>query len=172
MPQEELSQYRERVFTAARARTGEPIFNASAHHASIVVEALFATAHREVAILTGSLSPTAYGHYDTLSSALGFLALPDRKLRILLEEGSKDLYQFNPFVRIVGKQPGVAFRLVPPAFVEAYKPHFIVADADSYRYESDREYAAAVAIFGDRENGQALGEAFDLLWNVSTDFLP
>lgn len=159
------SDYRSEVFVAARERRGVPIYNASLEHASVVIEALFNTADRNVSILTGSLNPKVYGGYDIVSQALAFASKPASELYVLLEENDEDLYQYNPFVQILKKFDKVEFRHIPKAVQGRYEFHFMVADCDSYRFEQNRNSPVAVAAFGHSEGGDNLCSVFNSLWD-------
>lgn len=166
----EMSQYRDKVFAAARDKTGEAIFNASFEHASIVVEMLFSVAQEQVSIVTGSLNPVVYSNYGVMAQAVAFASQSGRRLRIILEEGDRDLYAFNPFIQVMKKFTSMELRLISPHLKSRYRFHFTLADSDSYRFEEDRRSPEAIASFGNPTGGESLQSIFTDLWQKAERF--
>ncbi|MFP4003299.1 MAG: hypothetical protein ACLFV8_05945, partial [Alphaproteobacteria bacterium] len=56
-----LHSYRDRIDRAIRARTGDPIFNGTSEHASIIMERMFYHASKSIDILAGRFNVRIYG---------------------------------------------------------------------------------------------------------------
>lgn len=163
-----LDLYRDMVKDHAWKRSGEPIFNASMEHGSVVVETLFSAAQEQVSILTGSLNPRMYGRERVVTEAKLYLAVSHKnRLRIMLESDSEIDRQRHPLFSACADFPNIDLRVVPPENQERYDFHFLVADADCYRLQSDRNCPLATARFGDVEGARNLNRLFDILWEDS-----
>ena len=165
-----MREYRERVRRAAQERGGDPIYNGSVEHASILAEQLFKSAVVSVDLLTGSLDARVYGRPEVLQEAEAFLSKPNRKVRILLEEPECIDVEEHPFFKSFRSRTDVEFRVLPKAISEATHYHFMVMDSDSYRFEEDKTKPEAVAAFGHSEGGKKLTSVFSLLWESGTPY--
>ena len=161
-----LGPYRRSLRAHARERTGEVITNASVEHASAVVETLFAEAKSEVDILTGALTPRVYGRDAVVEEAKLFLASSYRnRLRIILETDSPRDRMNHPLLKECSAFENLCLRRASPATQKLYGFHFLVADADCYRFERDKSRPNAIASFGHEEGAQNLKRIFEALWN-------
>lgn len=164
----QLDAYREMVKSHARRRSGEPIFNASMEHASVVVETLFSTAQKCLSVLTGSLNPRVYGRDAVVTEARLFLAASQQhSLRIILESDSGIDRRRHPLFIACSDFTNIELRVASPTLQERYDFHFLVADDDCYRLENDRNRPLATAQFGDVEGAKNLNRIFDILWESS-----
>lgn len=164
----QLDAYREMVKDLAWRRSGEPIFNASMEHASVVVQTLFSTAQESLSILTGSLNPRVYGREAVVTEAKLFLTISHRNsLRIILENDSEIDRRRHPLLIACSNFTNIELRVAPPEVQDRYDFHFLVADADCYRLEGDKNRPLATARFGDAEGAENLNRIFDILWKVS-----
>lgn len=163
-----IDKYRERVKCAAEARNGEPVYNGSIDHASVLAEAMFAHAQREVCILSGELNARVYGRAGVVEQANLFLADPEHQTQILVENPEALDWENHPLLKALSDNNNVAFRAVPEEIQERYKFHFIVMDGDSYRFEKSKAEPVAIAAFGDTKGGENMKDIFSTLWNVST----
>ena len=161
-----LNDYRARVYQAAERRGGEPFFNTSRDHATIIVERMFFDAFKQVDVLSGNLTPQVYGRIDVIREADRFLRKPDRKLRILLEN-DQDFRAGNPFVRHFAHCRNVNVRTVPKKVQEQYSFHLLVTDTNSYRVEPDKTKTFAIVAFGSHKNAAHLRRIFDSIWELS-----
>lgn len=163
-----MDLYRDMVKDHARKRSGASILNASNEHASVVVEALFATAQEQVSILTGSLNPRVYGRDPVVMEARLYLAVSqENRLRVILESDSQIDRARHPLLIACSDFTNVELRVAPPEVQERYDFHFLVADEDCYRLKSDKALPFARAQFGDVEGAQNLNRLFDILWQDS-----
>lgn len=163
-----LDAYREMVKHHAWRRSGEPIFNASMEHASVVVETLFSTAQKQLSILTGTLNPRVYGREAVVTEARLFLAASHRNsLRIILESDSSIDRCRHPLFIACSDFTNIELRVASPELQERYDFHFLVADEDCYRLENDKNRPLATAHFGDAEGAKNLNRIFDILWESS-----
>ncbi|MER9216018.1 hypothetical protein NKI54_28905 [Mesorhizobium sp. M0663] len=163
-----MNAYRARLRLAAALRDGKPIYNGSQDHASAIVEAMFEHANESVSILSGKLNPRVYGQSEVIEQASLFLAEPDHKLRVLVEDGSESSIQDHPFFEKFIAYKNVEVREVPAAYQDLYKFHFLVMDSDSYRFEADKSECVAVAVFGDKAGAKNIANIFESLWAPST----
>jgi hypothetical protein len=159
--------YRALVQKLTRERTGEPVFNTSLEHAAVLIEAMFHHGRSSVDILTGKFNPRVYGREDVVEQARLFLAEPERKVRVLMEDSSEEAIKEHPFFAAFSDNSNLQVRLASPQFASVYKFHFTVMDGDSYRFERDKESPAAVAAFGDTEGAASMATLFDAMWAVS-----
>ena len=162
-----LAEYRQYVRSLASKRDGQPIYNASVEHASIVIENLFAKAKSRVDVLSGNLNARVYGREPVVEEAKLFLASSvNNKLRIILEEDSPEDRAIHPFFKACAKSPSVELRIAPEQVQALYGFHFVLMDNDSYRFESDKTKASAVAAFGHGKGAENLDQIYDYLWNL------
>ena len=157
-----MDGYRRKVKEAALKRSGEPIYNGSLDHASVLASALFEHAREEVCVLSGELNAHVYGTDDVLERARLFLSTRGRKIRVLVENPDAIDPKDHPFVHEFGGNDDVEFRQLSSAVNVPF--HFIVMDGDSYRFEKDKSAPTAVAAFGDTAGGENLSRMFDILW--------
>lgn len=161
-----LDEYRNHVESIASRRDGEPIYNASVRHASIVIENLFAEAKRRVDVLSGFLNARVYGRQMVVEEARLFLASSaNNRLRIILERDSPEDREIHPFFQVCSRFSRVELRIASPSVQSLYDFHFVVMDDDSYRFESDKTKAAAIAAFGHKEGAENLGGIYNYLWD-------
>ena len=160
-----LAEYREYVRSLALERDGQPIYNASVEHASVVIENLFAEARRKVDVLSGSFNVRVYGRASVVEEAKLFLASSvNNRLRIILEEDSPEARAIHPFFKACSELPRVELRVAPQDVQELYGFHFVLMDDDSYRFESDKTKASAVAAFGHQQGAENLDAIYESLW--------
>lgn len=162
-----VNEYREKVQRLALERTGEPFFNASEDHAAIIVENMFRSAQKEVCIFTRNLAPRIYGRDASVQWAEIFLSDDsEHSLRVILREGDLLTLETNPLYRAVKGARNVSFAALDNAVHDVVESSFMVADADSYRFEPDKTKCEAVAAFNS-SHAKTLQGIFDRMWNVS-----
>lgn len=158
--------YREEIKAAITAMDGRPVYNRSLEHAAIIIEEMLALATNEIKLFTGRLNTDVYGVAPVVDRARTFLAGPDRKVRIVIEEQveAEDLLR-NPFIRNLRALEGLEVRCLRPG---EYDPdfHMMLVDDHCYRFEPDKRQPAAVATFGDEETTGHLIKLFELLWDA------
>ena len=162
-----IDKYRERVRSAAEAKTGEPVYNGSLAHAAVLAETMFGYAQNEILILSGELNPRVYGRADVVEQARLFLADPEHKVRVLVETPDSLHSENHPLMTVLGDKENAEVRAVPRDLQEKYEFHFMVMDGDSYRFEKDKREPIAIAAFGDEIGGANIKGIFDTLWSKS-----
>lgn len=163
-----MDDYNQLVRTLALKRDGEPLYNASIDHASIVIENLFKSARRKIEILSGDLNPRVYGRNEVIQEAMLFLiSNPEHRIRVLLEKDHADARKLHPFFKAFSGFANMELRIAPSELQEMYTFHFVVVDEDCYRFEGDKNLPAATAAFGDRDGARNLSGIYDYLWNGS-----
>ncbi len=163
-----MEKYRRQVKDAALRRLGEPLYNSSLEHATVLTEALFEHASKEVCILSGRLNALVYGASPVIEKAKLFLSDRDRKVRVIIEEpGAIDPVD-HPFFTSFHKHHDVEIRALDPSLSDILPYHFMVMDGDSYRFERDKKSPHAIAAFGDSAGGKNLSGVFNELWDQST----
>lgn len=162
-----LEDYKRQIKSAAKTRDGSPVYNGSVEHASILAEAMFEHANQYVSVLSESLNARVYGGDDVMEQAELFLADPDHRVRVVVEDGSEANRRGHPFFEKFSSYPNVEFRTIAPDLAALYQFNFIVMDDDSYRFEGDKRECTAVAAFGDKSNAEALSKSFERLWNLA-----
>ncbi len=170
-----LAEYRETVRSLASLRDGQPIYNASVDHASVVVENLLANAKQRVDVLSGFLNARVYGRERVVEEARLFLSSKaSNRIRVILEQDFPEDRKIHPFFQACSRLPGVELRIAPEDVQNQYDFHFVLVDDDSYRFEQDKTKAAAVAAFGDKEGAENLDGIYEYLWRqcMSVDTLP
>ena len=161
-----LAEYRQLVRSLASKRDGQPIYNASVEHASIVIENLFAKAEQRVDVLSGNFNPRVYGRATVVEEAKLFLASSvNNRLRIILKEDSPEDRAIHPFFQACADSPSAELRIASQKVQDQYGFHFVLMDNDSYRFERDKTKAAAVAAFGHRKGAENLNGIYEYLWN-------
>lgn len=161
-----LEQYRARIKFVANERIGEPIYNASAEHAAIIVEQLLLIAQRDIRILSGDLNSRVYGTPGVVQRAREFIGHSQRRIRILLEKDT--LSPSHPLIESFDGDQEVEIRILPPSIAETLKFHAMTADEDCYRFEPEKDNHVAVAAFGNAPVTANLNSIFETLWREST----
>jgi hypothetical protein len=186
-----LTDYRELVSRVIRERTGVPIVNGSADHASVIVQECFNNANDHIRLLSNRLDPDCYASEGVRNSVKMFLAHPAHRLEILVEGAMWDpegrfAWEKHPFVETLvpfaqndhgnNQPPQVQLKIVPEALSRLYDFNFLVMDDYGYRFEANRKVPTAVAAFLPQDNiatAQNLIRIFDTqLWNHSGDPRP
>ena len=164
-----MNDYRKKVKLAAAAFTGKTIYNGSIEHAEILAQELFHVAENEVCVLSNELNPRVFGSDDVVEQVKLFLAKPDRKLRVLVEQTSEPIRFGHPFYDEFFDKAirNAEFREVPKEIQGSYKFNLIVSDSSSYRFEGDRDRHEAVAAFGEKSGAKNLQKVFETLWGRS-----
>lgn len=160
-----MDGYRRKVKEAAMRRSGEPLYNGSLDHASVLASALFEHAKDEVCVFSGKLDAHVFGKDDVLERARLFLSTRGHKVRVLVEDSDAIDPEDHPFVREFCSNDDVEFKQLPASADVPF--HFIVMDGDSYRFEEDKNTPSAIAAFGDKRGGENLSRMFDKLWHIS-----
>lgn len=153
---------------AALCRDGEPLYNGSIDHATVLAAALFEHAADEVCIFSGKLNAHVFGKERVLERARIFLSTPGRKVRILVESPDDIDHSDHPFLVEFGNNDDVEIKALRTEYSDL-PYHFMVMDEDSYRFEEDKDAPSAIASFGDEAGGKHLTKIFDTLWNNSND---
>lgn len=162
-----LKDFRARVRKVARERKGEPVFNGSTEHASVIVEAVFAQADDHVHILSEKMNARVYGPEPVIEEARLFMAEASHKVKVLLEDANEDDLRDHPFFDEFGKMANLEVRVVPETLQQRYPFHFLVMDGDSYRFEADKRQHVAVAAFGEEEGARNLENVYRTIWEKS-----
>ena len=162
-----IDEYRELVRSAVRTRSGEPVYNGSVEHATVLAETFFSNAEREVCILSGDLNPRVYGNPEVVRQAKLFLADAGHSAKFLIEDENNLDFKNHPFLEGVKDFSNVEFRVVPTVVQKSYNYHFMTMDDDSYRFEQDRAKTQAIAAFGDIKGAKNIKGIFSILWNAS-----
>ena len=160
-----LEDFRERVRRVAQERKGEPVYNGSLEHATIIIENMFEHASNNIDILSGSLNARVYGTYDVIKNARRFLASPSNTLRVILDDAEEVDLRGHPFFDAVESFTNVELKRIGPAWQDDYDFHFLVMDGDSYRFEPDKTEHSAIAAFGDRKGGESMTKLFQMMWD-------
>lgn len=175
-----LNDYRDRVARLIRERTGEPLLNGSLDHAAAITQEAFASAEDQIRILSNRLSPDCYAREGVRNAAKFFLADGNHRLRILVESALWDTgSNFNwsqhpliadllPFV----ESKRLQMKAVPREWADRYKFNFLLLDDYGFRFEADRNMAAAVATFFPEDKKkpvESMARNFETLWEASTE---
>lgn len=158
--------YREKVKEAIAEMDGRPVYNGSLEHATIIVEEMFAHAKDEVKLFTGRLNADVYGVPPVIGRAREFLAEPNHKARILIEEQvDEERLRRHPFILGMSRFDNLEVRCLRAG---EYDPsfHMMLVDDHSYRFEPDKNQPEAVATFGDRDTTGHLDGLFEQLWKA------
>lgn len=142
----EIISFREHVRTSAALRQGDLVYNATADHASIIIEHLFASARDRVRILSGELVASIYGNPNIVQRAKEFLGHSDHHLDILVERHTFN--KTHPLIEEIGEAENLAISLVKPEVSDRTAYHFMTADDDCYRFEARKNSCVAIAAFG------------------------
>lgn len=163
-----MDEYSQLVRALALKRDGQPLYNASIDHASVVIENLFKSARRKIDILSGDLNPRVYGRNEVVQEAMLFLiSNPEHRIRVLLEKDLAEARKLHPFFKMFSEFANVELRIAPSELQEMYTFHFVVVDKDCYRFESNKNLPAATAAFGDSDGARNLSGIYERLWNGS-----
>lgn len=165
-----MEDYREQVERLARERTGESFYNNSPDHASIIIETLLGSAQREVCLLTHALNPDVFAREEIVGAAQKFLSDGTHSLKILIEsDPSETVSTGHPLAQELVQHSNSEIRMLPAWILSDIPYHFTVADADSFRFEPNKDKWEASAAFGDERSGRKLQNVFDRLWQISTE---
>ena len=166
MKESRMTDYREYVQRLARERTGESFYNNSADHAAIIIENLLATAREKVCFVSTKLNPDVFGRVSVVNAASTFLSDTSHKICVLMETDPNETV--DPKHSLVAEfrlHNNVFFRRMNDAQVDFIDFHFTVADANSFRFEPNKEAWEASAAFGDERNGRKLDNMFNTMWD-------
>lgn len=167
-----MDEYSYLVRTLALKRDGQPLYNASIDHASLVIENLFKSARRKIDILSGDLNPRVYGRNEVIQEAMLFLiSNPEHRIRVLLEKDHADVRKMHPFFKAFSGFANMKLRIAPSELQKMYTFHFVVVDEDCYRFEGDKNLPAATVAFGDRNGARNLSGIYNYLWKGSSSAL-
>jgi len=157
--------YRAKVAKVFSGGEHETVFNGTLDHACIVTEEAFRAAKHHVRILTNKLDPACYGTPAVLDAALEFIANPDARLDVLVEDPSAVAAGRNIFLKEMSAAGDKRVRvgIVPTDTTGRYEFNFLSLDECAYRFESDR--ANPIAIVGcESTTAKHLAKLFDSLW--------
>lgn len=163
-----LKSYARRVRLAALLRDGEPLYNGSIEHATVLASALFEHSSSEVSVFSGKLNAQVFGKDRVIERARIFLSTPERKVRIIVESPDDIDWKDHPFIKAFGDNSDVEIKGLSNEYVNL-PYHFMVMDQDSYRFEEDKNEPTAIASFGDKVGGKHLTNIFNTLWNSAND---
>jgi hypothetical protein len=164
---DELRAYREFVESVAKAADGSMIFNRSPAHAAAVVAALLKGATKEVDIITGELFEPVYGATDVIDAAVVFLnEHPDGRIRVLSERPIADNHPLLAALETAGVRAKIVKKQIPSDAAVATPFHFAVADAQSFRFEANKDVMEAVVQFGKKDAGARLSSIFNKMWTA------
>ena len=166
----ELETYRKFVEAIAKMADGKPIFNRSPAHAAVVVEFLLNGATKEFNVITGELYQQVYAAPAVIAAAVRFLTTnPDAEIHILSEKAvGKNTHPLLTALAAAGVDARVKLKQLKEDVVAGTPFHFAVADANAFRFESDKKLMEAVIQFGKKDIGQKLETIFQRLWTTGT----
>jgi len=161
-----IKDYNAHIDRLARQMDGSTVLNGSAEHAAVINERMFNYAQSTMDIVTRQLDPRVYGTEDLVSSAKLFLGMPERRLRIAVENAP--VWEDHPLVSELVDYENFEIRTVGKPYHETVNVNFTLMDGSSYRFERDKTKAVAIACFGDKGEfpGQLSG-LFDQIWNIA-----
>ena len=163
-----IDGYIQHIDRMARLMDGTTVLNGSAEHAAIINERMFNYSKTTMDILTRNLDPRVYGTDELVASAKLFLGMPDRKLRIAVENAPAFAKSGHPLVGDLSGFDNFEIREIPADYHDLVDVNFTVMDGVSYRFERDKTEAVAVACFGDKDGFAAkLSNFFSKVWNAS-----
>ncbi len=166
---QDVTAYREYVSRAADSN--ELILNRSSLHASVIVECIFVSSHKDVSILTGELNPEVYGREDVIKVVLEFLSrASDAQIAILAEKPLAPDHPLIAALRTSNMLSRLDLRYVTPDLQKTYEYHFAVGDGSHFRFEASRESFEAVVHFGNQEAGERLKSEFSRLQSQLSPF--
>lgn len=165
-----MDDYRNDVERFAKERSGEPFYNSSIDHATVIVEKMFKHAKSEVCVITTRMNGRVFGQDEVVDEVEGFLSDSGHKLRILMEDDLSAVSEGHGFLRAIKRHPNECeVRKLPERLRDGIEYHFLLADNDSYRFEPNKKEWVAVAAFGDKVGAERLKGVFDALWMASDD---
>jgi hypothetical protein len=173
---ETLDRYIELVNRCARDRLNHPIANGSPVHARILIAKLFETAQSDIRLVSGTLRQSnrdgveIYAYKPVIDQAIRFLRQPGSKLSITIQTGDLNDGENNVFLRSVSddkdRQGDIAVSIPKPGVLGDEVPHFMEADAATYRLETgadakpSNQSIAAIANFGDVKTAKSLADYY------------
>lgn len=149
--------YLEMVCSNAKKQDGNPIYNRTVEHASVLLENLFNVAEKEILILSGELYPRVYGTGGAVQNFKRFLEKDGTSAKILVEDLSENLIWQNPLLATLSAEmkKKVTVHSVPDEVKDKYEFHFCVVDGKHYRFEENRADHSAIASFNSEKNDSA-----------------
>ena len=162
-PPRSMDEYRAHIQQLANESDGLGVgFNRTRAHASVVFSIVFAKAQNLVEVISEALDDDVWGQAEVTDAAVAFLRRNQTaKLRIVSEKPvDVNGNAFLCALRAAGLLDQVKLFSVPPAVLQDYGYHFIVADAQHYRFQSERSKFEATIQFGNADLGRKLQVIF------------
>jgi hypothetical protein len=167
----EAQDYRQVIERLAAGRISQRIPNGVPAHASILLEAMFKHAQRDVRIYSGKLSADTYDQNELVMAAKRFLGRRGTRLRILLQEQESTVVE-RKFIQALKSVDGACgefeLRTATGVYATDRAKHFAVMDECGYRFETNHEETKAVANFNEPPMAQELISAFDRAFEIAT----
>ena len=156
-----LDEYRDEVDRLILERRSETIGNGTQAHAAVIVERMFKFASDHMRILTRGFDPQIYGQPELLDAAEPFLANPDARVDVIVEEWQEGYVEHHPFLERFGGRANLRVRTMEPEIADIVGLNFSVMDDYGARVEHEPRSVKAVASFGDVPFAQSLIWHFD-----------
>ena len=154
----EIDRYRSAVETLMRVHSDKVITNSLPHHAAVLFEMFFKHAHKTVRIFCRNLNAEVFGNPCVVRAAKDAI---NRGVivRILIQE---DRPQESAFTEMLKTCAGPVLVKQAERLAQRQSPfNFAIRDANSIRYEEDREQCKAWAIMHTPHFAEMLCTAFD-----------
>lgn len=170
LTREEIQSYRQFIEVLARDNVNQRIPNGHPVHASVLVEAMFEKAEREMRIFTGSLAAETYDEPLLVDAACRFLTKPRSRLRILLQQPMQKTdvlsrKMVSEILAMRARRVGTFdVRVADPAY--AHDDHYAVMDDGGFRFEVDHTETTAVANFNEPSVARELASGFDVAFGL------
>lgn len=167
--QMKIENYIAHIDRMARLMDGSTVLNGSAEHAAVINERMFNYADSSMDIVTRNLDPRVYGTDSIVSSAKLFLGIPERHLRVAVENVPAFARSGHPLISALSDFQNFEIREIPAEYHDIVDVNFTVMDGKSYRFERDKREAVAVACFGDTQGfSDKISLFFAKIWRIST----
>jgi len=165
MPDADNQWYLDLVDRCADDGKNIVISNGESAHARYLIMKLFDVSSRAVQIYCGSLrqhdnGTPVYAWDNLIQSAKSFLARPETKLDILIEN-KLDGDAENAFIKGIKESPYFSEKVTLKTVGDiAMSNHVVISDAKAFRFENDDEEVKAIANFNDPKQASEFSKVF------------
>jgi len=164
-----LEYYRDQIDRLLRGESSEKfMLNGSEEHAAIIIERMFATAKKDMKIMTRRLDPAIYAGEEVLAQMESFASDPSTSTKIIVEDIPVESLSVHGMYGYHKALPNVEIRRLRADIADQLKFNFSVMDSEKYRFEADKTAVNATVRVDDPRFANEAAEYFDALWEIST----
>lgn len=162
----------EQLASSGDSRT---ISNSSSRHALSILRAIFKHSSQSIKLFSGNVEPSVYNDQKLLEEAKKFVQDRQGKIELLIQNPEEVDCDSNLFLKELCEfsTENVSIKSVSANHpLKKSSAHFVVADAKSYRVETNVKAHTAICCFKDEERARGLLAIFESAFSspMATDY--